>query len=145
MDESETTRVTVEEAARLLGIEQGSVKKRIQRGKIRSEKDANGTTWVYVDRSETVQDKSEVRSETDREELVDELRDRVRYLERQVEEERDARRRADTLLAQLMQRVPELEAPQTAQEPSEESESRPAPAGAQESAQRPWWRRVFGG
>jgi hypothetical protein len=35
----------------------------------------------------------------------------VRYLERQVEEERDARRRADTLLARLMDRMPELEAP----------------------------------
>lgn len=41
--------------------------------------------------------------------VIDELRDRVRYLEHQVEEERDARRRADTLLARLMDRVPELE------------------------------------
>ena len=53
MDESQTSqtvRVSVEEAATLLGIEKGSVKKRIQRGKLRSEKDARGVTWVYVDR-----------------------------------------------------------------------------------------------
>jgi excisionase family DNA binding protein len=53
MDESQMLRVSVEEAAALLGIEKGSVKKRIQRGKLRSEKDARGTTWVYVYRSET--------------------------------------------------------------------------------------------
>ena len=56
MDESQTIRVSIEEAATLLGIEKGSVKKRIQRDKLRSEKDARGVTWVYVDRSETVRD-----------------------------------------------------------------------------------------
>ena len=60
-----------------------------------------------------------------RDDLVEELRDRVRYLERQVEEERDARRRADTLLARLMDRVPELEAP---------SEPREAPEMASETS-----------
>jgi hypothetical protein len=37
--------------------------------------------------------------------LVDELRDHVRYLERQVEEEHEARRRADMLLARLVEHV----------------------------------------
>ena len=37
--------------------------------------------------------------------LVEELRDRIHYLERQVEEERNARYRADELLARLMDRV----------------------------------------
>jgi hypothetical protein len=84
MDESQTIRVSVEEAAFLLGIEKGSVKKRIQRGKLHSEKDARGITWVYLARSETVRDQSQGRSETDRNELVGELRDRIAYLERQV-------------------------------------------------------------
>jgi len=95
---------------------------------------------------------------TDQSELVEELRDRVRYLERQVEEERGSRRRADTLLAQLMQRIPELEAPREApQEPREAPETvahqmpmgpepQEARAEAQEAAQpRSWWRRMFGG
>src|SRR5829696_5479617 len=119
VDESQTIRVSVEEAASLLGIEKGSVKKRIQRGKLPSEKDAGGTTWVYLDRSETVRDQSLRRSETTRDELVGELRDRVRSLERRLDEERESRRRADTIIAQLTQanaalaaRVPELEAPQ---------------------------------
>jgi hypothetical protein len=111
----ERREVSVEEAARVVGIEKGSVKKRVQRGKLRSEKDARGATWVWLDRSETVRDGSQGRSQTERDELVGELRDRISYLERQVEDEKEARRRADTLLAQLTQanaalaaRVPEL-------------------------------------
>ncbi len=51
-------------------------------------------------RSPPGDDKSSVRA-SDQSELVDEMRDRVAYLERQVEEEREARRRADAILAQL--------------------------------------------
>jgi hypothetical protein len=39
----------------------------------------------------------------DRDLLYQEQRERIAYLERQVEEEREARRRADTLLARLME------------------------------------------
>jgi hypothetical protein len=160
VDESQTIRVSVEEAATLLGIEKGSVKKRVQRGKLRSEKDARGATWVYLDKSETVRDGSRGPSEADRDELVGELRDRVRSLERRLDEERESRRRADTIIAQLTQanaalaaRVPELEAPQepteaaeTVEEAPEGTEPRSGTLGPQEGAQRrPWWRRVFGG
>jgi outer membrane biosynthesis protein TonB len=57
-------------------------------------------------------------------ELIEENKERLRYLERQVEEEREARRRADPLLARLMDRVPELEAPlmPTKPEPAEPAE-----------------------
>ncbi len=159
MDESRTMRVTVEDAARLLGIEKGSVKKRIQRGKLRAERDARGATWVYVDRSETVSDTSSGQSATARDELVEELRDRVRSLERRMDEEREARRRADTIIAQLTQanaalaaRVPELEAPseppggpETATEEPERAEPRAGARSPHERISRPWWRRVFGG
>ena len=112
MDESQTLRVSVEEAAALLGIEKGSVKKRIQRGKLRSEKDATGVTWVYVDRPETVQDESAGRSQTDRDELVAELR-RTNELLREVITTRDEEiRRRDVIISQLTLRIPELEAPQ---------------------------------
>jgi hypothetical protein len=161
MDESETIRVSVEEAATLLGIEKGSVKKRIQRGKLRSEKDTSGTIWVYLDRSETVRDQSQGQSTTDRDELVSELRDRVRSLERRLDEERESRRRADTIIVQLSRAneeqaltIRELEAPaspearespQTVEDESERVESRPDAGGAQEGVQRSWWRRMFGG
>jgi hypothetical protein len=166
MDESQTMRVSVAEAARLLGIEKDSVKKRIQRGKLRSEKDVRGATWVFldgVDVSETVRDSSEAQPETVRDELIEEIRDRVRSLERRMDEEREARRRADTIIAQLTQanaalaaRVPELP-PAASQEPSqvpgtdveepERTEPRPSTEEPQEPAQeeqRSWWRRIFG-
>ena len=94
--------------------------------------------------------------------LVDELRDRVAYLERQVEEEREGRRRADTILAQLSQANAEqartiraIEAP-ASQEPSEAAETveeestraepPPATAGSQWATQRrPLWRRILRG
>jgi len=97
--------------------------------------------------------------------LLEELRDRVRYLERQVEEEREARRRADTILEQLSRANEEqartiraIEAPDSGgTEPRESPESRgpshtPPDAGGeaqepterQEEERRGWLRRFFG-
>jgi len=123
VDEPGTTRVTVEEAARLLGIEKGSVKKRIQRGKIRSEKDATGAAWVYVDTSETVQDKSAGRSRTDRDALVEELR-RTNELLREVITTRDEEiRRRDTIIMNMTEAMKALNPPA----PEDSSEARESP------------------
>ncbi len=88
------------------------------------------------------------------------MRERIAYLERQVEEEREARRRADTLLVRLMDRMPVPEVPPGKPTPSQEAlggpqsagaepsgeETPPAGVGAQEAAEpRSWWRRAFGG
>ena len=147
-------RVTVEQAAHILGIKEESVRKRVSRGTLRSEKDEDGRLLVYVDGARTVRGgyaDGSVTAEADG--AAAELRDRVRYLERQVEEEREARRRADMLLARLVERVPELEAPESRQEDSEQPTQGAAgvggyPAGdtgPQEGAERvSWWRRFFG-
>ena len=87
---------------------------RIKRGTLAADKEG-GRLYVLLDTDPTTEPTAD---RTDK--LLEELRERVRYLERQVEEERDARRRADTLLARLMDRVPELEAPL---EPRESPES----------------------
>jgi hypothetical protein len=155
-DKSGTIRVSIEEAARLLGIEKGSVKKRVQRGKLSSERDASGTLYVFLDKSETVRDRSMGQSETGRDELLMSKDETISILRAQLREEREARRRADTLLAQLMQRIPELEAPASeaaepqeppgASERAEEVADRGrAPQARERAAERPWWRRVFGG
>jgi len=151
VDESGTRRVTIEEASQLLGIEKGSVKKRVQRGKLRSEKDASGTLYVYVDRSETVQDRSAGQSQTDRGELVAELR-RTNELLREVISTRDEEiRRRDVIISQLTERIPaleaprdEAEAPEAVEEEPEGAKPRPDAPGPQEGVERPWWRRVFG-
>jgi len=77
-----------------------AVRKRVQRGQLPHEKDLAGRVRIILNDSETLQDESPD-TPGQSAELVGELRDRIRYLERQVEEEREARRRADTILAQL--------------------------------------------
>ncbi len=159
-------RLTVPEAAKALGISPEAVRNRLSRRTLDSEK-VDGTVHVLIDRdmvrhtddrpNGTPDDGSaDMSGYTARDELVDELKDRIHYLERQVEEEREARRRADTLLARLMDRVPELEAPaptpvapetreETAQgSPNGATGPRP-PTSPQNGLERPWWRRVFGG
>ena len=171
-------RMTVREAADDLGITVEAVRNRIKRGTLSSEKEG-GSVFVLLDREqERGTDQTAGQSGAGRDqpaagrrgpqehsrdqpqpddrpaELVEELRDRIAYLERQVEEEREARRRADTLMARLMDRVPELpaasqeeprESPGTAAgdqtRPPDTTTGRPSP---QTGKQLPWWRRVFG-
>ena len=97
-------RLTVHDAARSLGITEDAVRMRIKRGTLSADKEG-GRLYVLLD-NEPIPDPTGRADE-----LVEELRDRVRYLERQVEEERNARFRADQLLARLMERVPDLESP----------------------------------
>jgi excisionase family DNA binding protein len=151
-------RLTVQEAAEVLGTSVDAVRMRVRRGSLTSEKDPDGRVhvWVNSDASET---KPGLNSEPSV--LISAKDETIRVLSEQLQSEREARRRADTIIAQLTQanaalaaRVPELEAPQekespeaaeTVEEAPQRAEPRPAAGGAQEGLQRPWWRRVFGG
>jgi excisionase family DNA binding protein len=140
--------VTIQEAARQLGIKEDAIRKRIQRGSMRHEKVEDGRVYVWVDAAQ----------DATQDERLEDLREQISYLRRQLDEERDARRRADMILVQLSQSnaeqarmIRELEAPQEATEAaenvvdaSEESEPPAATVEAQEGVQRPWRRRVFG-
>ena len=138
-------RATLAEAAELLGISKGAVRQRVRRGTLRSDKGDDGRVYVYVDPSV---DDVHTRAPQAEGALVEELRDRIRYLERQVEEERNARYRADELLARLMDRT-QLEAPSEARESDVSPGPTDAPnrvgAEAQEGVRRSWWRKLFGG
>ena len=113
-------RLSVAEAAEALGVTRDAIHKRIHRGSIEYEKGEDGRFYVYVDTStqeldssmDTSKDESRVEA---LERLIDNQQDRIAFLERVLEEEREARteerRRHDTLMAQLMQRIPELEPP----------------------------------
>jgi excisionase family DNA binding protein len=48
-------RMTVAEAAEVLGITRDAVYKRVERNKIRYERDADGQLYVYVEQSEASQ------------------------------------------------------------------------------------------
>jgi hypothetical protein len=135
---SETTdqRVTVADAALLLGISEDAVRSRLRRGTLRRETGGDGTVFVVLgtDRPASNQRPTDDRlinqqndrqttaqpidghvdrrggSETDRDELVEALRDDVAHLRDQLDRERDASAELRRIVAGLVQRVPELEA-----------------------------------
>ncbi len=152
--DSGTLRVTIREAASRIGVTEGAIRKRIQRGTLRNEHE-DGRVYVYLD---LYQDKSHPESQVDHDPMVEELRDRVRFMERQLEAERDAHREARRIIAGLVQRIPELEAPahpedsqrsETAAQETAEAAPGPAPrpGGTEPSESRrdSWWKRIFGG
>jgi hypothetical protein len=151
----------VAQAADALGVTVDAIRSRIKRGTIAHVREG---TRVYVvlgdDQGTTSRDQGSAQyadhhardghqdrrdPHDHRDELVEELRNRVRYLEEES-------RRKDAIIMTLAQRVPALEAaqeprdaPQTPDEDAGRSEPRPTPGEAQEAAQpRSWWRRWFG-
>src|SRR5215213_6360969 len=129
-------RVTVQEAARLLGISEGAVRARIHRGTLETERDS-GTVYVRLNADDTTNER------TEQSELVQTLREYNAALERQLNAEREAGAELRRIVAGLVQRVPELEAPSAPRESPEtatEGETEPQP-----EQHVPWWRRVFGG
>src|SRR5215204_3554560 len=154
-------KVTIQEAARRLGVKEDAVRKRIQRRSMRHEKAEDGRVYVWVDAAQdttrdTGQTTQDEYQDPAQDERVEDLREQVGYLRRQLDEEREARRRADTIIAQLARTteeqartIRELEAPseppqEEATDAAETAEPRSATGGAQEGTQRPWWRRVLG-
>ncbi|MDP9487581.1 MAG: hypothetical protein M3Q49_17650 [Actinomycetota bacterium] len=153
----------VRQAADALGLSSDAVRKRIARGTLRSRKGEDGSVSVWLDAAGQRQDGDQPNSETEAgqtldTDLVEELRDRVRYLERQLDVRTEELREHRRLLAGLIERVPELEAAR------KDPQALPgdAPAGAKGSGEdqgppeastgseghteppRPWWRRLLG-
>ena len=143
-------RLTVAQAADALNISQDAVRKRIARGTIPHDRDEAGRVHVYLSPSETVHKTDQDTGQDDATKTVQDayirsLEDQIGFLRRELE-------RKDTILLNLTERIPELEAPseprespETVEEAPEKAEPRPATGRAQEGVQRPWWRRVFGG
>jgi len=147
--------IDLKEAAETLGVTSEAVRKRVRRGTLASEKHEDGRVLVWVDtRSDGGSDAGyDGRVGRGYDELLEEVRDRVRYLEKQLDEEREANRENRRIIAGLVQRVPELEAAreeapkerESTQTPSEEPHSTHAPPEPQEPSQRrSWWRAFFG-
>jgi hypothetical protein len=146
---SDLDRLTVAQAADALAISQDAVRKRIARGTIPHDRDESGRVYVYLSPSETVhktdQDTAQdAASKTVQDAYIRSLEDQIAFLRRELE-------RKDTILLNLTERIPQLEAPQEArespqmaEEEPERAEPRPDASGAQEGVHRPWWRRVFG-
>jgi excisionase family DNA binding protein len=141
--------MSVSEAADFLGLTEDAVRKRIHRGKISYERDHEGRYLVYPTQEDIrhTADTNYVQSESSA--LISEMRAQLERLEDQLEKADERDRENRRLLAAALERIPpQLEAPSEPRESPEtatEGEAEPRPGGGQEGAQRPWWRRVFGG
>jgi predicted transcriptional regulator len=126
-------RLSVTEAADRLGITEAAVRKRVRRGQIPHDRDDRGRVWVWLSPDETRRIPSRDRDKQSRDRRIEDLLDQVRYLRELLNEERESRRLADAVIAQLSQANAEqartiraLEAPASRGEnhsPSEPSES----------------------
>jgi predicted ArsR family transcriptional regulator len=144
--ELERERVTVQEAARQLGITESAVRKRVQRGLLAHDKEADGRLYVYLDTQD--KDRDQVR-DISYDMLVRRLENENEFLRRELE-------RKDTILLNMTEAMKALspppqegssearESPETVEEAPERAEPRPVTVESQETVQRPWWRRVFG-
>jgi hypothetical protein len=151
-------RLDVKQAAEALNISSEGVRKRIRRGTLDSEKAQNGKVYVWLDVSDadrthgpTGSDNathanedadrtgygqgSDTQSDTQSDALHSSLQDQVSYLRKELDQEREANRENRRLLAAVLERIPEIEAPRAAQ-PQAHSEPREAPETAKEGEER---------
>jgi hypothetical protein len=143
-------RLTIQEAARRLGISEGAVRKRVARKTLRHDKEDDGRVYVYLDSGgrQGVDGGQDAGVDPNSNALISQLRDEVAYL-------RDENRRKDEIIMQQAMTMRQLaaaqpqeespEAAETIEEQTEGAEPRPDAPGAQEGVQRPWYRRWFGG
>jgi len=156
-------KVTVQEAAEELGLTVDAVRQRLRRGKLpraTPPEDDDKRVYVWLDLNQTynpTDDETETRHDVQgesRDELVGELRERVRFLETELEDWKEESRRKDAIIMTMAQRIPELEPAKEGQsEPREspvtapeESDNGRIGAEAQKpSEQRSWLYRFFFG
>ena len=155
-------RLTIAEAAALLGVHKNTVRNRIKNGSYRAEmvQTERGPTYLIERESLLTNLTANTLSSASQELVSPQAMEFVQELLRpfvselgEVREELGAERarrqiaeeRAAALEAELEAFREARESPETVEEAPERPSPRPATAEAQEVAQRPWWRRVFGG
>jgi excisionase family DNA binding protein len=165
-------RVTIQEAARRLGVKEDAIRKRIQRGSLRHEKTEEGRVFVWVDpaQDDTQATTEDVYQDTSRDALLAAKDETITALREQLAQANERDRENRRIIAALTQRIPAIEAPrEDAPEspPSPGLTPTPAPTGAERemvtdmpmgptpseaseatqegSERRSWWQRMFGG
>ena len=140
-----TVRMTVQEAAAALGIAVEAVRGRMHRGKYQKEKDDEGQVFVLLSHDQLPNVQGEVKERPGKRlgsslgersceqsrtfgttvykrkddadtELVEELRGKLAYLKEIIITRDEELRRKDTIIMQMVQRIPELEALQESRE-----------------------------
>ena len=109
----ERERVTVQEAARRLGITESTVRKRVQRGLLGHDKEADGRLYVYLDTQDKGRDQVQ---DSSYDMLVRRLENENEFLRRELE-------RKDTILLNMTEAMKALNPPA----PEDSSEARESP------------------
>lgn len=148
-------KLTLVEAARRLGVTKDAVRKRVNRNSLAHERAVDGTIYVYLDASTDTADMSaDEGTDISADALLEAYRRENELLRDTLAAERRANEENRRIIAGLVQRIPELEAPPRSVEEAEnvaESASEAYERVEEESAaepesgtQRSWWRRLFG-
>jgi hypothetical protein len=150
-------RLTLRQAAARLGVSESAIRKRVERGSLRSDKGPDGRRYVYLDpgasasfavADEGADEGADTSATGERGALISQLKDEVAYL-------RDENRRKDEIIMQQAMTMRQLTATPSqeatdAREAPDRAEARSDTGGASEATdtQRPpgrsWWRRWFG-
>jgi hypothetical protein len=146
----DSTRVTVEEAARILGLSGNAVRKRLERGTLKSEK-VDSIRYVLLDA-----DMSQHASDTPNDmpgdialmqAHLDSMGEQIAYLKDVIEKRDEEIRRRDHLLAAALERIPAIEeAPSEPRESPQKATEGEGGGGVPSDEEKPvsWWRRLFG-
>jgi AcrR family transcriptional regulator len=139
-------RLTIQEAARRLGISEGAVRKRVTRDTLEHHQDEEGRFYVYLDAG--VDEGIDRRVDPNSNALISRLENEVAFLRDQVRRQQEIIAQQAVTMRQLTaapsDRPPdERESAETVVEEPERAEPRPASGEAQEGVKRPWWRRMF--
>src|SRR5918999_6288867 len=128
-------RVTIQEAARRLGVKEDAIRKRIQRGTLPHEKTDEGQVFVWVD---TAQDTTEdAYRDVSRDALLEAKDETISALQEQLAQANERDRENRRIIAALTSRIPAIEAPQEPRESSETGTEEPETAQPRYDAPAP--------
>src|SRR5215210_8563590 len=140
-------RVTIQEAARRLGVSEGAVRKRVTRKTLRHDKAPDGRVFVYLDAGARrgVDGGQDEGVDPYNSALISRLEGEVEFLRDQVRRQQEIIAQQAVTMRQLTEAPPQepSEAAETGEEAPERAEPHSATGGTQEGARRPWWKRVL--
>lgn len=132
-------RVTVQEAARALGVTEQAIRKRIKRGTLEADTEA-GRVYVYLDAGYEPGQDAVTNPASDA--LISGMQARIESLEHQLEEANTRDRENRRLLAAALN-ARQIEAPEGEKNP--EPEFAPDTGVSQDEPRtRSWWKKMFG-
>jgi hypothetical protein len=149
-DKPSNHRVTVKEAAELLGVSEHAIRQRIRRNTLESDKDADGRVYVLLDVDNELSGETSGKASDEQSDVnpVQMLREQNQILREQLDEAHAANRENRRIIAALTQRIPAIEeAPEPRESPvsaSNDAGNGSPPENQGRVPERSWWRRFFG-